>query len=146
MIRRHDSMVIQHVARFLIPLIQIFGLYVFFHGHYSPGGGFQGGVLIGASIILRLLIDQTGHMTIRREFLWMCVGLSIYLVIGTAALLAHSPYLDYGVLKILAAEPAMRRYWGILIAEGGVMIVVAMTLVVIFHTLAFPGDKDTDSR
>ena len=39
-------------ARLLSPYIFIFGMYVIFHGHYSPGGGFQGGALLAASILL----------------------------------------------------------------------------------------------
>ncbi len=34
------------------PLALVFGFYVILHGHISPGGGFQGGVLIGAAVIL----------------------------------------------------------------------------------------------
>ena len=39
-------------CRMVIPVIQIFALYVVAHGHHSPGGGFQGGVMLGASFIL----------------------------------------------------------------------------------------------
>ena len=33
------SLIVRVTARFVAPLIQIFALYVLFHGHYSPGGG-----------------------------------------------------------------------------------------------------------
>ena len=36
----------------MTPFIQLFGLYVIAHGHHSPGGGFQGGVILGTSLIL----------------------------------------------------------------------------------------------
>ena len=39
----NDSLIIRVAARFMTPFIQVFGLYVIAHGHYSPGGGFQGG-------------------------------------------------------------------------------------------------------
>jgi len=39
----------------MIPIIQLFALYVVAHGHHSPGGGFQGGVIFGASFILLAL-------------------------------------------------------------------------------------------
>ena len=45
MIRQHDSVIVQTLGRFLIPVIQIFGLYVLFFGQYGPGGGFVGGVI-----------------------------------------------------------------------------------------------------
>ncbi|MFV1996094.1 MAG: hydrogen gas-evolving membrane-bound hydrogenase subunit E, partial [Verrucomicrobiales bacterium] len=47
-----SNLVITTTCRLLVPVIQLFGLYVVAHGHYSPGGGFQGGVVLGASFIL----------------------------------------------------------------------------------------------
>ena len=44
------------IAKFLIPLIALFGFYVQFHGEYGPGGGFQAGVILAASVILYALI------------------------------------------------------------------------------------------
>ncbi len=40
----------------LIPCIQIFGIYIIFYGHLSPGGGFAGGTIIGTSFILYRII------------------------------------------------------------------------------------------
>ena len=56
--RRIDSIwvpyniILKTGCRFIIPFIQLFALYVVAHGHHSPGGGFQGGVIYGAAIIL----------------------------------------------------------------------------------------------
>ncbi len=36
----------------MIPVIQLFGIYVVVHGHLSPGGGFAGGTILGVSLIL----------------------------------------------------------------------------------------------
>jgi len=49
-----DDIILQTVARFLVPVIMIFGLYVILNGHISPGGGFSGGAVIGAGLILYL--------------------------------------------------------------------------------------------
>ena len=46
------DMIIRSTSRLIIPFIQIFALYVVAHGHHSPGGGFQGGVVLGAAVIL----------------------------------------------------------------------------------------------
>jgi multicomponent Na+:H+ antiporter subunit B len=43
------------VGRLLIPFIFIFGYYVITHGHLSPGGGFQGGVIIATGSALLLV-------------------------------------------------------------------------------------------
>ena len=55
MINRIDNIIIQTVCRLLVPPIQLFALYVIAHGHYSPGGGFQGGCILGASFILMVM-------------------------------------------------------------------------------------------
>lgn len=46
------DVILKEVSKLVIPFIQIFGVYVIFHGHLSPGGGFAGGTIIGASFIL----------------------------------------------------------------------------------------------
>lgn len=38
----------------LVPIIIVFGIYVILNGHLSPGGGFSGGAIIGAGLILYL--------------------------------------------------------------------------------------------
>ena len=37
--------VLRVVARAMVPVILLFGLYVQFHGDFGPGGGFQAGVI-----------------------------------------------------------------------------------------------------
>ena len=50
-----DDLIIRMTCKLVLPVIQIFSLYVVAHGHHSPGGGFQGGVMLGASYILLAL-------------------------------------------------------------------------------------------
>ncbi len=47
-----ESTIIKTMTRKLFPFILLFGLYLVAYGHLSPGGGFQGGVVIGSAIIL----------------------------------------------------------------------------------------------
>lgn len=46
------DVILKEIGKIVIPFIQIFGIYVIFHGHLSPGGGFAGGTVLGASFIL----------------------------------------------------------------------------------------------
>jgi len=48
------------VARKLAPYMFLFGLYLVTFGDSSPGGGFQGGVVIASGIILIALARGTG--------------------------------------------------------------------------------------
>ncbi len=57
-----SSKIIRTMAQKLFPFIMLFGFYLISHGQLSPGGGFQGGVVLGTSIILLALshnIEQT---------------------------------------------------------------------------------------
>lgn len=49
-----NDVILQKVAGILVPIIFIFGIYVILNGHLSPGGGFSGGAIIGAGLILYL--------------------------------------------------------------------------------------------
>jgi len=53
---KRTSIVIEVVSRVMIPFIQLFALYVIIHGSGGPGGGFQGGVIFGASFILYVVV------------------------------------------------------------------------------------------
>ncbi len=44
--------IVKLVAKYLIPFLLIFGIYVILNGHISPGGGFAGGAIMGAALIL----------------------------------------------------------------------------------------------
>lgn len=50
----HTDSILKWSARILVPLIIIFGIYVILNGHLSPGGGFSGGAIVGAGLILYL--------------------------------------------------------------------------------------------
>ncbi|MCR5469149.1 MAG: hypothetical protein K6F37_09325 [Lachnospiraceae bacterium] len=49
-----NDIILQTAAKFLVPIIFIFGIYVILCGHLGPGGGFSGGAIIGAGLILYL--------------------------------------------------------------------------------------------
>lgn len=52
-----NSVILYEVSKFVIPFIQIFGIYVIVNGHLSPGGGFAGGTIMGVSFILYRMIN-----------------------------------------------------------------------------------------
>lgn len=46
------DIIVKNVAKYIIPFLLIFGIYLVLNGHISPGGGFSGGAVMGASFIL----------------------------------------------------------------------------------------------
>jgi len=58
--------VLQYAARFLFPAIMIFGVYIILNGHISPGGGFSGGAVMGAGLIL--YVNAFGYRKTQKIF------------------------------------------------------------------------------
>ena len=50
------SAVLDAACRVLVPFVLLFAVYVVAHGHDSPGGGFQGGAILAAAVILIRLV------------------------------------------------------------------------------------------
>ena len=44
--------ILSSACRFILPCVLVFGLCILFNGHISPGGGFSGGSVLGAALIL----------------------------------------------------------------------------------------------
>ena len=147
MINKHEDVIIETLARLLTPFIQAFGLYVLCLGHYSPGGGFQGGVLVAASLILLVIAYDIKEAKSRLTEKWNIVlnsgGVFIYAGIGLLCLILGGNFLDYSVLsKILPVGPEEARALGILGVEIGVEITVAACLFSIFLDLASRGEHE----
>lgn len=56
--------IVKNVAKYIIPFLLVFGIYIVLNGHISPGGGFAGGAIMGASLIL--YSSAYGYKTISR--------------------------------------------------------------------------------
>lgn len=48
----HPDPILKATATIMTPFVMIFGIYIVLNGHLSPGGGFSGGAIIGAGLIL----------------------------------------------------------------------------------------------
>ena len=150
MIRRQDSIIITTLTRLITPFIQLFGLYVIMHGHSSPGGGFQGGVILAASFVLLAIshgLDKIRQRLSEKVALILSsLGVFIYAGIGLLCLLLGGKYLDYGKLsKLLSVEPAQARSLGILGVEIGVALaVMAVMCLIVFTIFSFDEDSGGD--
>lgn len=134
-----DSPIIHVASRGIAPFILLVGMYVFFHGHYSPGGGFQGGVIIAAGImLLRLCLGTDLSQAIMPATITLrltAIGALIFVATGLLALFLGGNFLDYHLLQVPGLTPPYLRYYGILLIEVGVTIAVLAALVAIYDDL-----------
>jgi multicomponent Na+:H+ antiporter subunit B len=87
-------------TRLLVPLILLFGVYVFVNGHLTPGGGFQGGAVLASAILLLLLTNpllRFGHGLIAA--IESTAGL-VFVGIGVLGVLFAGGFLDNRILPI----------------------------------------------
>ncbi|MDQ7815845.1 MAG: MnhB domain-containing protein [Melioribacteraceae bacterium] len=134
-----DSPIILLLSRVISPYIMLFGLYVIFHGHYSPGGGFQGGAMLAASILLiRISAEEKVYeLQFKKSFdiPLGALGVLIFLGVGLIAMLLGGNFLDYHFLPMDWMPKADVRAMGILLIEVGVGLAVMTILVAIYDNL-----------
>jgi len=132
-----NNLILRFVAKFLIPVIVLFALYVQFHGDFGPGGGFQAGVIFSVAFILYAMVF--GLTTAERVLppgvlrIFASLGVLIYAGTGFATLLLGGRFLNYSVL---ADNPTAGQHIGILVIELGVGITVASVMLIIFFAFA----------
>ncbi len=133
---RHH-VVLRIVTNIMIPLIVIYALYIQFHGEYSPGGGFQAGIIFAAgfviySLIYGLDVAQEAIPPEVARFL-AAFGVVIYIGFGLATILLGGQFLEY---KVLLADDQAGETLGIIGIELGVGVTVAAVALTLFYAFA----------
>lgn len=136
---RFGTGILDAAARLLAPWILVFSVYVLIHGHTSPGGGFQGGVLFGSGLVAVRLVrgsrSGTGAPSLRSSLVMACAGILGYVGIGLAAMAFGGAFLDFGRLP-LSADTAHARELATLGIETAVFFTVAGTVGVLYDAIA----------
>jgi multicomponent Na+:H+ antiporter subunit B len=134
----HHHLILRVVTKLLVGTIVLFALYVQFHGDFSPGGGFQAGVIMAVAFIIYGIVFGLEKV---QEVLppWlvhkaMALGVLIYAGTGVAAALLGSEFLDYGAFA--PEHPSHGQHWGIMSVEFGVGITVTGVMVAIYYAFA----------
>jgi len=138
----------------MIPFIILFALYVIFHGEGGPGGGFQGGVIIGGAVALYGIIN--GRAAARyhlHESFWdaLCgIGVSVYAGIGFVCVLLGGKMLQYDTFApwfgaTPGAEEGVQHHavqhanhYGVFGVEMGVAITVTAVMITLYFEMSRP--------
>ncbi|CAM4391875.1 Na(+)/H(+) antiporter subunit B [Paenibacillus tarimensis] len=93
-----NDVILQTVAKVVVFLILTFSVFLFFAGHNNPGGGFIGGLMTAAALVLlALAFDlQTIRKVVPVDFRKvMAIGLMIALLTGIGSLVLDVPFLSH---------------------------------------------------
>ena len=98
-------------ADLFFPLLLVVGLYIILHGHLTPGGGFQGGVILASAFFIPILARP--GTTMDHRWVSMIEGLAGagFILIGLLAMLGGkeflTPLLDKGELGALLSAGSL---------------------------------------
>lgn len=126
------------VTFFMVPFIVLFGLYIQFHGEYTPGGGFQAGIIIASGIILYSILFGVSatlkaipYSVIR--FISV-LGILIYCGTGITGILLGQNFLSYNALS---SSGVTGQKFGIFLVEIGVALTVCASMLNIYINFAY---------
>ncbi|WP_459996776.1 Na(+)/H(+) antiporter subunit B [Marinitoga arctica] len=80
------NFILKSSVRIIVGIILITGIYIFIHGHLTPGGGFPGGSMIASAVLLLYISDDEFRTKVKSfKFLEGTAG-SLYLIFGLLGL------------------------------------------------------------
>lgn len=101
-----NSLILRTFSRLLVALMLMVSLFLLLRGHNLPGGGFLGGLVAAAGLILLAISEGPkalrAALRVRPESV-ACAGLGIAIVAGLAGIFAEAPFLT-GLWLFIGAE------------------------------------------
>ena len=88
------SLILTTGCKFLFPFILLLGIYIFIHGHLTPGGGFQGGAIIASGFLLNYLGCSKQRISEKGINIIESLGGVIFVVIGLIGLFLSGYFLS----------------------------------------------------
>ncbi|HOB35576.1 MAG: sodium:proton antiporter [Firmicutes bacterium] len=143
-----QSVVLQTVIKLLLPFIQVYGLYIIFHGHISPGGGFAGGAVMAASFVLFAMSYGVGEGFKRLPRLiaqWLeSLGGLIYIALGLTGILRGAAFLT-NVPEWLGQAGQLFSAGLIPLLTTAIGLKVCSTIVTLLYHLLEEGHYDSQT-
>ena len=129
-----DSVIVNLLSKFLFPILLIFGFYVHSHGDYTPGGGFQAGVIFSCALCLYYFINLNKKKKNRVSYNLLTylsmIGFMFSTGIGILSFFITGKFLDFTFLPF---EHSNAR--GVFIVELGIAFIVFSSVARVFTTL-----------
>jgi len=87
-------------SQLLIPIIFLFGIYVFMNGHLTPGGGFQGGAIIATGVALMIMANP--NISLNHNVIHWVESISgvSFVIIGILGMVFAGGFLDNRILGL----------------------------------------------
>jgi len=135
-----DDLIVKTITRMIVPFIQLYGVFVILHGHISPGGGFSGGAIVGASLILYTLAFglKKGHQKIPHSIASKIEtgGILWFISLGMVGILAGGNFLENQSAGFYMGDLGAVISSGLIaLATIGIGLKVGSTIITLFHAM-----------
>jgi multisubunit Na+/H+ antiporter MnhB subunit len=135
-----STVILRTSVRLLIPLSLVFSVFIYFKGHQTPGGGFVGGLMLAAAIVIQRMSDGGASMRKLMPFsprLLIASGLLLALGTGIGAIGFGLPFFTSNHGYIPLPGGGGKFEWAtVMIFDLGVMLTVAGVVVGIIDALS----------
>ncbi len=138
----YESQILKEISKAFIPFIYIFGVYVVLFGHLSPGGGFAGGTILGASLILSYLVN--GYANVRTKLTYnrliksMSLSLILYGLLKGYSFITGGSHLDFPQMPL--GTPGNILSGGLILPLNILVGVLVSITIYIFYILFDRGE------
>jgi multicomponent Na+:H+ antiporter subunit B len=116
------SPVLAFVVRLIAPFIVLFSIFLVMHGHLTPGGGFQGGAILGSLVIVVSLVlgrRQAARLLPPGIRTWLhAAAVLAFFVVGLSGLVWLGSYLEFP----RAEDYELVRELAMLVLEAGIAV------------------------
>lgn len=135
-----SSVIVRAMVSLVVPFIVLFSIYTILHGETSPGGGFQGGAVIGASMIIFTTIFglHLSSVKVPQGFRASLEGVAVitFFLVGVLGILGGGNFLTYAWPKVSeSVHPALVTWLTVLvevgIGLGGAMVLISMLFAMV---------------
>ncbi|WP_440772625.1 MnhB domain-containing protein [Natronorubrum sp. DTA28] len=133
-----ESQVIMTTVKIIAPFTLTYGMFMSLHGADTPGGSFQGGAIIGVTVLMLAFafgIEPT-RQWLKNSFVVGLVtgGVTIFVATGLATMALGGSFLEYDTFT---ETFGIAHYWGMEAIEvGGVALIVAGVVITLFFATA----------
>lgn len=124
----------------MMPILQMYGIYIIAHGAASPGGGFAGGSVLGLSMMLYTLVwgreKSLKKMPPKATSILVSFGPLWYASMGFVGIIWGTRFLMNKGAGVPVGTPGSLFSGGLIaIITAGVGLKVASTMLSLFHIL-----------
>jgi multicomponent Na+:H+ antiporter subunit B len=94
------SLILRTTARYLLPILLMFSIFVLLRGHSKPGGGFIGGLVAAVAYVLyAIAYDAAATRRVLPVEPRLLIGVGLLVVVGS------------GMIGMLGSEPFLSGQW-----------------------------------